>query len=245
MLLRSFRKTLWAFPATFLLLHAASHLWAKVPLITAPPEMGFCDLFEPLLPLILLPSVAFLLYDRHEIEMSLTCGTSTLRLFCTKAAPFFTYTLTSALLVLALANYERYGWQEAQHRIIPLYIPCAYRTLLLFSSAVTVLFFFALYSFFRVATKNCYASLALGLMIYYAFHNLNVSLRGGMADIRYSLLDPFLCNYFIGDTVPSEYYSIGSLWTGNRLLFLGLALLLLTAVFYLLKREKLHQGMND
>ena len=82
-------------------------------------------------------------------------------------------------------------------------------------------------------------------MIYYAFYNLNVSLRGGTADIRYSLLDPFLCNYFIGDTVPSEYYSIGSLWTGNRLLFLGLALLLLTAVFYLLKREKLHQGMND
>lgn len=245
MLIRSFRKTLWAFPATVLLLYAASHLWAKVPLITAPPEMGFCDLFEPLLPLILLPSVAFLLYDRHEIEMSLTCGTSTLRLFCTKAAPFFTYTLTSALLVLALANYESYGWQETQHCIIPLYIPSSYRILLLCSSVVTVLFFFALYSFFRVATKNCYASLALGLMIYYAFYNLNVSLRGGTADIRYSLLDPFLCNYFIGDTVPSDYYGIGNLWTSNRLLFLGLAIVMLVITNFLLKRERLHRGFND
>ena len=75
--------------------------------------------------------------------------------------------------------------------------------------------------------------------------SLNKRIHSGSEDIRHCLYDPFISNYFMGDTVLTEYYRVGPLWTYNRLLFFGLAVVMLVATFFLLRREKLHQGFND
>ncbi|MBO5981922.1 MAG: hypothetical protein J6Q24_05700 [Clostridia bacterium] len=113
------------------------------------------------------------------------------------------------------------------------------------SAFVTVLFFASLFLFTRVATKNCYAPVGLGILAFTIFNNMNTNIHSGYEDIRKCLIDPFLSNYFLGDTVLTEYYRVGPLWTYNRLLFFGLAVVMLVVTYLLLRREKLHQGFND
>jgi hypothetical protein len=96
-----------------------------------------------------------------------------------------------------------------------------------------------------VATKNCYAPVGLGILVYTIFNTLNTNIHTGYEDIRKCLFDPFLSNYFLGDEVLVNGYKVGPLWTYNRILFLGLAVFMLVITYVLLRREKLHQGFND
>lgn len=224
---------------------AASHVWADFPLIAVPPEIGFCNQFEPLLPPLLLLPIAFLLYDRYEITLGLVCGAKTSRMMLSRWSAYTLYAALGALIVLACNPYDKFGLLATDGFIIPLYVPKHYKLYLLGSVLVTVLFFSSLFLFLRVALKNCYAPMGLGFAMYLYFFYQNASIRNGETDIRMCLFDPFLSDYVLGDTVLVGHYGLMPLWTYNRLLFFVLAVGMLAASYALLRGEKLHQGFSD
>ncbi len=242
---RAMRKNTLFFVLATVVLFAASHVWTDFPLIAVPPEIGFCNQFEPLLPPLLLLPIAFLLYDPYEIELGLVCGVKTSRLMLASWSAYTVYALLGALIVLACNPYSESGLLTKDAFIIPLYVPAQYKLYLSVSAVVTVLFFASLFLFLRVLTKNCYAPMGLGFAVYLYFFYQNASLRNGETDIRMCLLDPFLSDYFLGDKVLTEYYKLAPMWTYNRILFFGLAAGMLVIAFVLLRGEKLHQGFSD
>ena len=227
------------------MLALASKIWTPSPLIAALPQKGFIDYTELMIPFLLILPISFLLYDNFEIELALTCGIKTTRLMMNKFLSLFIYALTSMFLMIGLYKYTEFIPMSQTKIKIPIYVPENYKVYMLISAFVTVVFFASLFLFTRVATKNCYAPVGLGILAYSIFSSLNTNIHGGYEDIRHCLYDPFLSNYFLGDTVLTEYYKLGPLWTYNRLLFFGLAVAMLAATDFLLRREKLHQGFND
>lgn len=224
---------------------AASHVWADFPLIAVPPEIGFCNQFEPLLPPLLLLPIAFLLYDRYEITLGLVCGAKTSRMMFAGWSAYTLYAALGAWAVLACNPYSESGLLTKEAFIIPLYVPAHYKLYLSASAVVTLLFFASLFLFLRVALKNCYAPMGLGFAAYLYLFYQNASIRNGETDIRMCLFDPFLSDYVLGDTVLVGHYGLMPLWTCNRLLFFALAAVMLAASYALLRGEKLHQGFSD
>ena len=243
--LRSLWKNKYFLVLTTVMLALASKIWTPSPLIAALPQKGFIDYTELMIPFLLILPISFLLYDNFEIELALTCGIKTTRLMMNKFISLFIYALTSMFLMIGLYKYTEFIPMSQTKIKIPIYVPENYKVYMLISAFVTVVFFASLFLFTRVATKNCYAPVGLGILAYSIFSSLNTNIHGGYEDIRHCLYDPFLSNYFLGDTVLMEYYKVGPLWTYNRLLFFGLAVAMLAATYFLLRREKLHQGFND
>lgn len=244
-LIRSLKKTLYFLLLSLFLLTVASSIWKPQVLIAALPDRGFFDNTELLIPFLLLLPISFLLYDNYEIELSLVCGVKTVKLLFAKFFSVLAYGIGAMFAVVVLYRYAEYiPTQDAKIKI-PIVIPENYRLYMFISVFVTVLFFASLFLFFRVVTKNCYAPVGLGLLIYTICNNFNYNIHNGFADIRKCIFDPFLSNYFLGDKVLTEYYKVGPLWTYNRLLFFGLAVGMLAITYVLLRREKLHQGFND
>ena len=241
---RSLKKNAYFLVIALFLLGFSCTVWNPHHLIVALPEHGFIDSTEFFIPFILLLPISFLLYDNFEIELGLTCGVKTTKLLFTKFIAILLFAITAAFCMVALFEYEPYVPQQSKI-IIPIHIPENYKVYMFISAFVTTVFFASLFLFMRVAIKNCYAPVGLGVLVYTVFNGFNYDIHSGYTDIRKCLFDPFLSNYFMGDTVLTEYYRVGPLWTYNRLLFFGIAVVLLVATYFLLRREKLHQGFND
>jgi hypothetical protein len=128
--------------------------------------------------------------------------------------------------------------------IFPIVIPEGYRWYMLLSLAVTLLFFTALFLFFRVVTRNCYLPVGLGLFVFLFFKERSQDIQTAALGPERALFDPFISCYFLGNSVPASL-SLPHLWTLNRLLFLDLGLLLLVVSCLLLRREKLHEGFGE
>ena len=241
---RSLKKNAYFLVIALFLLGFSCTVWQPHHLIVALPEHGFIDSTEFFVPFLLLLPISFLLYDNFEIELGLVCGVKTTRLLFAKFIAILLFAITAAFAMVALFEYEPYVPQQSKI-IIPIHIPENFKVYMFISAFVTTVFFASLFLFMRVATKNCYAPVGLGVLVYTVFNGFNYDIHSGYTDIRKCIFDPFLSNYFMGDTVLKEYYRVGPLWTYNRLLFFGLAVVMLVATYFMLRREKLHQGFND
>ena len=172
------------------------------------------------------------------------------KLVTVKALPVILYIILSTVAITLCHRYVPY---DGSHRIrIPIYVPDNYKTYLVISALVTTIFFAALFLFLRVLTRNCYLPLGIGLIVWGGSCGLSEEIRGGTVSPAMCWLDPFISFNFIGDTIPNamaeKYTDLASMtnaWTYNRLMFFGLAILLLVATWLLLRREKLHEGLGD
>lgn len=250
MLIRSFKRSLLFLPISLAFLLFSSYIWAPGWLITPYELVGFFDNVEMALPTVLIAFCCFILPNKYEIELSLVSGTSTAKLFFSKAIPIFVYTLLPTFAVLALFKIMYY--QGEYRPRIPIYIPDNYKLYAAVSLFVTVFFFFALFLFFRVLLRNCYAPIFLCLFANKYFYDLSKQIQKGAEDIRLSLVNPFISSYILGDTVPNAYAEqvegmeiMRNAWTYNRIGFFALGVLLLLGTYLLLRREKLHKGFGD
>lgn len=236
-------------PVAIFLLYCI-YYYIKGPLIVPYPEIGFVEQLETNIIIVMIPIFAFVLPNKYEIELSLICGTSTPKLFFSKVISALLYTAVPAFVCVLLYRYVPY---EGSGRIrIPLYVPDNFRIYLAVSLAVTILFFLSAYLFIRVVSRNCYVPILLGLCLHFATTSNTDRIRRGLTDIKRSIFDPFISIYFIGDEVPNaiaakyaELSVLENAWTYNRLIFLGVSVVLLVATYLLLRREKLHCGFGD
>lgn len=240
--LRTLKKQVLLFFLTLFILAVALRIWEPSYLIAALPQVGFFDYADTLAVFILIMPVSFLLYDSYEIELGLVCGVRTSKLLLEKFAALLIHVLLASFVTVGLYRYKEF---VGVSKIIPIYIPEHYKVYMLISVFVVALFFASLLCLLRVASKNAFAPIGLGILIYTIFYGFNYDIHSGTRDIRLCLFDPFLSNYVLGDKVLTEYYKVGPLWTYNRLLFFGLAVGMLGVTYILLRREKLHQGFHD
>lgn len=235
--LRSFLKNKYCAILFAVVLIISSRIWEAQPLIVALPNTGFVDFTEKIMPFLFLLPISFLLYNNFEIELGLVNGTKTTRLMLFNFTGILFYAIVCMISVIAFYQYIPSDNSVAK---IPIYIPEQYKLYMCISAFVVVLFWASIFLFIRVISRNCYVPIGLGLFVYTIFYNLNYQIHNGLKDIRLSLFDPFLSNYVLGDKVLTEYYRVGPLWTYNRVLFLGLAVLMLGITYVLLRRERLH-----
>ena len=226
-----------------------THYFLTGPLIVPPKHIGYMDRTELVIAVLMLPVFSFLLPNKFEIELALTCGMSTVKLFFTKAFAFFIYTVIPALTFIVLYEYVPYKGSDRPR--IGIFIPDNYKLYMAVSLIVTVFFFFALFCFLRVLLRNCYAPILVGLAIYSVLQDICKKIQYGEGIDR-CITDPFISVYILGDTVPdniaAQYPELGvvaNAWTYNRLIFVALGIVLLAATYFMLRRERLHQGFGD
>ena len=135
---------------------------------------------------------------------------------------------------------------------IPINIPENFKIYTAVSFFVTTFFFFALFCFLRVIIRNCYAPIFLCMFANKYFYDMSKLIQKGTKDIRLSLVNPFISDYILGDTVPNAYAKqvegmeiMKNAWTYNRIGFFVLGVVLLVVTYLLLRREKLHKGFGD
>lgn len=218
-------------------------------LITPYVLVGFFDFVEMSLPTLMIAYCCFILPNKYEIELSLVCGTSAAKLFFSKALPIFVYTLLPSYAVLALFKFIPYEGERAR---IPIFIPENFKIYTAVSILVTVFFFFALFCFFRVLTRNCYIPIFLCMFVNVSFDNLSKQIQKGARPVTDSYYNPFMSNYILSDEIPNAYAAqvegmeiMKNAWTYNRIIFFALGVLLLLGTYLLLRREKLHRGFGD
>lgn len=251
MFTRSLRRCWPLVPLAVAFLLFTTFVWLPQPLIVPADISGFVNNVEGTLPLLLLACFSFLLPDTYEIELGLTCGVSTAKLAFSKAMPLVLYTILSAWVFLLFYQYTPYTSTDFPI-VIPIWVPENFKWYLFVSFAVTVLFFAALFLLIRVITRNCYVPIGVGMFFFVVLYAFYKDVHSLSRDIRWCLIDPFISAYFVGNEVPNAYAAryadlaiLHNAWTYNRLLFLGLALLLFGASYLLLRREKLHKTFRD
>ncbi|MBQ7673163.1 MAG: hypothetical protein IJT36_01360 [Alphaproteobacteria bacterium] len=252
MIWKSFKSSLFIIPATVALILFSTYLWNPSYLIAPPPYTGFAFQLEAALAVLLIVFYSFILTNRFEIELGLVNGYGTLKLALTKAFPIFVYSAAVTIAAVLVYQYQPFDAGLVSKIRIPIYVPDDFRVYMLISALVTVVFFSSLYFFIRVIMRNCFLPIIPDLLILSLFMGLNESVIKGTADIRLSLLDPFITAFFVGNTVPNEIVDtypemslLRNAWTVNRLIFFFLSLLLLAATIFLLRREKLHRGVVE
>ena len=250
MLTRSFKRSLLFLPITLAFLLFSSYIWVPGWLITPYELVGFFDNVEMALPTLLIAFCCFILPNKYEIELSLVCGTSSAKLFFSKALPVFVYTMVPTFVILFLYRYTPYNGDYKPR--IPIYIPENFKLYAAVSLFVTVFFFFSMFVFFRVLMRNCYAPIFICLFANKYFYDMSKQIQKGATDIKQSIVNPFISNYILGDEVPNAYAAqvegmeiMRNAWTYNRILFFALGVVLLLATYLLLRREKLHKGFGD
>lgn len=253
--LRSLWKTKYYFLAATAILLLTTQIWNAKWILTEPGQTCFFSTAEAIVPFIVLLPVSFLLYDNYEIELALINGVTTLRLMLYK---FFATVIATLLPLLAvtLALREKY-YLIPEFVTIPIEggVPERYRLYFLISGFVTVVFFASLFLFLRVVLRNCYAPVGLGILVYSLFQTRNTDIHNLTLPFKSALFDPFITRYLIGDKIANEGFTstmtgevvapFPHLWTFNRLLFFGLAVVLLAVTCILLRREKLHESFGD
>ena len=250
MLKRSFFRSLFFFPLTLAVLLFSTYIWYPSPLITPLKAVGFADMTEIVVAILLVAYCSLLLPNRYEIELSLTCGVKTAKLAFCRLLPVLVDTLAALYVILAFYRYTPYDGRERPH--IPIVIPEHMKAYLAVSLFVTTLFFTALYFFFRVLTRNCYIPVVICMFIEAVFGGLCKDIQAGNVALTRCRFDPFISVYMISDKLPNalaEQYAdlsvLSHAWTYNRILFFVLALLLFGAAYLVLRREHLHQGFGE
>lgn len=252
--LRSLWKSKYCFFAATAVLLIATQIWTPQYVMTLPGLTCFFTAGELIVPFIVLLPVSFLLYDNYEIELALINGVTTMKLMLCK---FFSTVISTLIPMLGviLALQQRIYYYDKNEEIIPIHLPEHYKFYLLLSALVTVLFFASLFLLLRVLLRNCYAPVGVGILIYTLFQSRNTNVNALTIPFKNALFDPFISRYLIGDTVANEGFTVFStgevvapfphLWTFNRLLFLGIAVVLIVISCVILCREKLHEGFGD
>jgi len=250
MFLRSLRRSYPLLITVTLLLVYFTYNFLEGPLIVPPKEYGFIDRTELRLAVIMIPIFAFLLPNKFEIELAITCGTSTAKLFFTKAITSFIYTAVPAFVFVFLFRYVPYDGKNPW--VYAIRIPEDYRIHMVISMAVTLLFFFSLICFVRVLSRNCYVPILVCLFVHLTTEMTCKGIQSGGVAVKNCIFDPFISVYFMGDDVPNSIAEqhpqlgvIHNAWTYNRLIFFGISVVLLVATYILLRREKLHRGFGD
>jgi len=250
MFLRSLRRSYPILIAVTLLLVYFTYLYLEGPLIVPPKEYGFIDRTELRITAIMIPIFAFLLPNKFEIELSLTCGMRTTKLFFSKAVTSFIYTAIPAFVFVFLYRYVPYDGKNPW--VYAIYVPEDYRIYMVISMAVTLLFFFSLICFVRVLSRNCYIPILIGLFTHLTAENNCKDIQAGDIPVKNCIFDPFISVYFMGDDIPNliaeQHPGLGVIhnaWTYNRLIFFGISVVLLIATYFMLRREKLHRGFGD
>jgi len=250
MFLRSLRRSYPLLIVVTLLLVYFTYYYVEGPLIVPPKELGFIDRTELRLTVIMIPIFAFLLPNKFEIELSLTCGMSTAKLFFSKAVTSFIYTAIPTFVFVFLYRYVPYEGKSPW--VYAIHVPEDYRIYMVISMAVTLLFFFSLLCFLRVLSRNCYIPILVGLFVHFTAEGNCKNIQGGKTAVKNCIFDPFISVYFIGDDIPNliteqhpELGVIANSWTYNRLIFFGISVVLLVATYILLRREKLHRGFGN
>lgn len=250
MFIRSLRRSWPLMIVVTLLLVYFTYYYLNGPLIVPPKEFGFIDRSELRIAAIMVPIFAFLLPNKFEIELSLTCGMSTAKLFCTKAITSFIYTAIPSFVFVFLYRYIPYDGKNKT--VFAIYVPEDYRLHMVVSMAVTLLFFFSILCFVRVLSRNCYVPILVGLFVHFTAESNCKNIQSGGAAVKNCIFDPFISVYFMGDDIPNliteqhpELGVIHNAWTYNRLIFFGISVVLLIATYIMLRREKLHRGFGD
>lgn len=227
-----------------------TQIWTPSLLIAPANYSGYVEKTEVIVPFLLVLTCSFILPEKNEIELALVCGTSSVKLFFTKALPVYLYSIAPAYLMLALYKYAPYDVSKTLP--IPIYIPEKYKLYLGASLFVSITFFFALFCFIRVLTRNCYAPLFICMLISAVTSGCSKDIQILATDIRLCLIDPFISIYMLGDTVPNAMTKqfidlpiLKNAWTYNRICFFVVSLVLFYGTCLLLRREKLHRGFGD
>lgn len=238
----NWRRFAWYLVAAVILLVMVTRVWEPQPLLTPEPWSSFLKNCERMLPLLLLIPISFLLANDYEIELGLVCGVRNAKLMLAKFVPIVCYTLLGMATVILLYRYIPFDEMNLTNfqEVIELLVPSTYRLYMLVSGVVTLVFFAALFLFIRVVCRNVYLPVGIGMFLCAVFDSFNSSIGLGQTDIRFSLFDPFISTYFLGNAAPQQY-ALGDVWTYNRLLFFTLAILLLAASYAILRRDGLHQ----
>lgn len=232
-------------------------VWAFMMRVLMLPHDAYkyINATEMVIPVLLVPVCAFILYDRTEIELALVNGTKTTKLFFLHLIPFVVYTvIPNVAFSFAFSSYTDTELDPAEitMKTIPEFVPANYKLLTAISVAVTVLFFFALYSLIRVIVRNCYISLFICFGLNVGISNFSAGIAAMHLPMTNSLFDPLINSYFIGNTVPNAYAEkypelagMANIWTFNRLLILAVSLLIFFITYLILRREKLHCGVGE
>ncbi len=232
-------------------------VWAYMlrTLTFSPDAYKFIDCTETMFYILLIPLCAFILYDKTEIELALVSGTRTTTLFFTKLIPLVTYTLIPSVFFALIFRSDTLAEVDPGRvtlKSIPEYVPENYKLLTVISLVITVLFFYGLYSFIRVITRNCYIPLIACFGIGIGLRGFSAAIVAMRTPLTASLFDPFINSYFIGNAVPNVYAekfpelaSMTNIWTYNRLLFVGISALIYLITYLILRREKLHCGIGE
>ena len=137
-------------------------------------------------------------------------------------------------------------------KAIPEHVPDNYKLLTVVSVVVTVLFFFALYSLIRVATRNCYIPILVCFGLSVGIRSVSAAIVAMRVPLTNCLFDPLINSYFIGNSVPNIYAEkfpelelMTNVWTYNRLLFIGISAAIYFITYLILRREKLHCGIGE
>ncbi len=235
------RRYVWALPATFVVGFLVTMLWVPQPPIVPYPATGFIGCLEMILPVLLALPLSFLLHNKSTIELALVHGVGTLRLFAVHFASAMLPIITAIAALLLCYRYEPLPEDRVAQLTIPLHIPETLRLHMLLSLLVTLLFFVSLVVFLRVALRNCYVPIVAVLLTFTLFYEHSRSLRTGSVErLSGALFDPYISTYILGDTVPRAH-GYGALWSCNRLLFFGIAAVLLAMAALILRREKMHE----
>jgi len=216
----------------------------------------FIEITESFFPILLVPLCAFILYDKTEIELSLVHGTRTAKLFFSKLVPMMVYTALPIIAFLAIfpggstvkINYDL----VLKDSSIQEYIPANFKLCIALSVLVTLTFFFALFSFIRVITRNCYITMLTGFGVGIGISGIRGVVCSWKVPFTYCMFDPMIDTYFIGNELPLAYAEkypdlagMTNIWTYNRLLFVGVSLLLFFITYLVLRHEKLHCSISE
>ena len=155
------------------------------------------------------------------------------------------YTLIPCYIIVALYQYKEFFPAPDDRIVIPIVIPENYKVYMLISVTVTVLFFSSVALLLRELMRNMFTPILMSICIYMGLGGNNANIHSGRQDIRAAIVDPFISNYILGDTVPNTYeMGFHNMWTYNRLLFTGISVILLIITYLLLRREKLHESFG-
>lgn len=230
-----------AFPLVFVVSAVLCMLWLPSPAIVPYPSTGAVGGLEMALPVLLCLPLSFLLHDKAVIELSLVHGVSTLRLFMAYLCAALTWSVGGLVAVVLCLRFTPLDEQQIKSLAYPPHIPDGVRWYVLLSALITLLFFVSVLMLLRVALRNCYVPIVVVLLMFTVFYDRSKDLRmGGPDGMGTALFDPYMSTYVIGDAVPLQY-GYGHLWTANRVLFLGLALVFFLISILLLRRERMHE----
>lgn len=250
MLKRSFKRSFIFFPLTIAYMLFSTYIWLPLPLIVPPTSQGFFDNTECAIITLIIAACCFILPDKFEIELGLVNGMSTAKMFFCKALPLFIYITIPMYIFLYFYKYIPYA-DNGKPRI-PIYVPENFKVYIAISFFVTLFFFFALFLFARVITRNCYIPIFICMFFNSTFYDLYKGIQDGSKSVLYNLVCPFISATMLGDTIPNAYAEqvegmelLRNAWTYNRIGFFVIGVILLVVTYLLLRREKLHRGFGD